>query len=91
MKIDIAPPPDGLTALAVAMYSAHYYDAWLASVAAQSIADEWRRPIAVVPFDDRYALYDLSTDTTGRVERDAVNVVEPTPRPIADVDTGGAL
>ena len=43
MKIN-APTDVGLTVLAVAMYTALYVDPWLAAAAAQSIADEWRRP-----------------------------------------------
>ena len=48
-------------------------------------------PVAVVPYGDLWALIDVDELAAGPGVDTAAGVVEPTPRPVVDVDTGGAL
>lgn len=82
--------PNRITPLTTAMYSALYHDPELAAVAGHAIADRWLQPIAVVPCGEMWALFDLSTDPSGRLEHTAVHIAEPAPA-IADVDVRAGL
>jgi hypothetical protein len=71
-------------ATVLALYTGLQYEESLARVAAQSVAEIWQRPIAVIGGGTvhpggapLFALYDLTKDANGEIRRRAIVICEP--------------